>query len=169
MSTRQLHGALNRVPPLFYEKGQQSQYITSYMYIPAMYVHISIYYIPIYLHLVYNILTRAEGINVRGKTLLQVSVRYIATRFSRWKEERVWLVKVDYLYTHTHTHTHTHTQWQVPTVYEVNGQEVQFALKVEELLSTITIPEYRQVVVEVCPYYLLILKLKLYHSLPLRY
>jgi phosphorylase kinase alpha/beta subunit len=42
LSTRQLHGALNRVPPLFYEK-------------------------------VYNILQKAGGINVRGKTLLQVS------------------------------------------------------------------------------------------------
>ena len=34
-------------------------------------------------------------------------------------------------------------------MYEVSGQEVQFALKVEELLSSITIPEYRQVIVEV--------------------
>jgi phosphorylase kinase alpha/beta subunit len=56
---------------------------------------------------VYKILKRACGVNVRGKTLLQV-----------------------------------------PTVHEVSGQEVQFALKVEELLSSITIPEYRQVIVE---------------------
>jgi phosphorylase kinase alpha/beta subunit len=43
LSTRQLHGALNRVPPLFYEK-------------------------------VYKILKRACGVNVRGKTLLQVGL-----------------------------------------------------------------------------------------------
>ena len=42
-----------------------------------------------------------------------------------------------------------YTCTQVPTIYEVSGQEVQFALRVEELFSTITIPEYRQVVVEV--------------------
>ena len=41
---------------------------------------------------------------------------------------------------------------QVPTVHEVSGQEVQFALKVEELLSSITIPESRQVIVEVSKY-----------------
>ena len=41
---------------------------------------------------------------------------------------------------------------QVPTVHEVSGQEVQFALKVEEFLSSITIPEYRQVIVEVSKY-----------------
>ena len=37
-------------------------------------------------------------------------------------------------------------------MHEVSGQEVQFALKVEELLSSITIPEYRQVIVEVSKY-----------------
>ena len=40
--------------------------------------------------------------------------------------------------------------FQIPTVYELAPHEKAFALKVEELLSNITQPEYRQVIIEVC-------------------
>ena len=38
---------------------------------------------------------------------------------------------------------------QVPTIYELASHEMNFALRVEEFLGSITFPEYRQVVVEV--------------------
>ena len=38
---------------------------------------------------------------------------------------------------------------QLPTIHEVASHEMNFALKVEEFLSSITFPEYRQLIVEV--------------------
>ncbi len=38
---------------------------------------------------------------------------------------------------------------QHPAIYEMGSHEKNFALKVEELLSSITFPEYRQMIVEV--------------------
>ena len=38
---------------------------------------------------------------------------------------------------------------QVPTIYEVSVHEKNFAIRVEEVLSNITFPEYRQAIVEV--------------------
>ena len=110
--------------------------------LPSLPFHLS----PDLLFPVHKILQRAGGIYVRGKTLPQVSIIiYIYYVEVRFKTNNTFslplLLPVSLCPPPPHI--------QVPTVYESSGHEIQFARKVEEVLSPITIPEYRQIVVEV--------------------